>query len=116
MACDLRLKPRQTISERAAEVRKAVERLAQALQAKRVTAVVDRATGAIVFKGWDESSKDGLTDACAFRTLMRTGDSMTRELIKRAEHLAGRPVNQQAITAGGGRVHSHDNGQTWHKH
>ena len=116
MACDLRLKPRQTIQERAREVRSAVERLAQALQAKRVTIVVDRATGAVVFKGWDENSKDGLTDACAFRTLMRTGDSMTRELVKRAEYLAGRTVNQQAITAGGGRVHSHDGGKTWHGH
>jgi hypothetical protein len=116
MACDLRLKPRQTVSERAAEVRKAVERLAQALLAKRVTPIVDRATGAIVFQGWDETSKDGLTDACAYRTLMRTGDAMARELIKRAEHLAGRGVNQQAITAGGGRVHSHDGGKTWHGH
>lgn len=116
MACDLRLKPRQTIQERAKEVRDAVARLAQALTQGRVKAVVDRATGGIVFQGWDENSKDGLTDACAFRTLMKSGDAMTRELIKRAEYLAGRTVNQQAITAGGGRVHSHDGGSTWHKH
>ena len=40
MACDTRLKPRQTIQERAKEVRDAVARLAQALTQGRVKDVV----------------------------------------------------------------------------
>jgi hypothetical protein len=112
MACDTRLKPRQTIQERAKEVRDAVARLAQALTQGRVKAVVGP-QGAIAFQGWDTTSRDGLTDACAYRTLMRTGDAMARMHIQRAEHLAGRGVSKQTVASG---LHSHDNGATWHKH
>ena len=112
MPCDTRLKPRQTIQQRAQEVRDAVARLAAALQAGRVKVVIGP-QGAVTFQGWDQTSKDGVTDACALRRIMATGDAMTRMHIARAEALAGRTVNKQAVAVG---VHSHDGGRTWHDH
>jgi hypothetical protein len=113
MACDTRLKPRQTIQERAKEVREAVERLQAAIQAGRVKVVVDKATGALAFTGWDANSRDGITDGCAYRRIMSTGSAMSKMLIAKAEQMAGRTVNKQAVAQG---HHSHDNGLTWHKH
>src|SRR5262245_16254358 len=108
MSCDVRLKPRQTISERAKEVREAVERLVQALRAGRVKLLVDKATGAVAFQGWEANSRDGITDACALRRIMATGDSTAKILLAKAEALAGRTANKHA------GVHSHDGGRTWH--
>jgi len=113
MPCDTRLKPRQTIQERAAEVRKATERLAAAIAAGRVRVKVDKATGAIAFDNWDATSRDGITDACAYRRLLATGNAMAILAIQKAEQLAGRAVNKQAVAIG---VHSHDGGHTWHSH
>ena len=113
MACDTRLKPRQTIQQRAAEVRAAVVRLAQGLAAKRITLVIDPVTGAPAFANWDDTSRDGVTDLCAFRTIARTGSPMFIELVKQAQALAGRSLDKQAMAQG---IHSHDNGVTWHKH
>jgi hypothetical protein len=112
MPCDTRLKPRQTIQERATEVRKATERLAQALAAGRVKVKVGP-QGAVAFEGWDQTSRDGITDACAYRRIMSTGSAMARMAIARAEQMAGRTVDKQVIGQG---VHSHDNGRTWHDH
>jgi hypothetical protein len=112
MPCDTRLKPRQTISERAAEVRKATERLAAALAAGRVKVKIGP-QGAIAFENWDTTSRDGITDACAYRRIMATGSAMARLAIQRAEQLAGRSVNKQTVAVG---VHSHDGGHTWHDH
>lgn len=111
MPCDTRLKPKQTIQERAKEVREATQRLAAAIAAGRVKVVVDKATGAVAFQNWDTTSRDGITDACAYRRLMATGDAMAKLHIAKAEQLAGRMVNKQAIAQG---VHSHDGGKTWH--
>jgi len=108
MACDTRLKPRQTIQERAAEVREAVNRLATAIATGRVKVVIDKATGAIAFTGWDGASRDGITDACALRRIMATGPAMAKMMIARAEQMAGRSINKHA------GVHSHDGGLTWH--
>ena len=69
MACDTRLKPRQTIQERAVEVREATVRLAAALAAGRVQVKIG-ANGVPVFTGWDEQSRDGITDACAYRRII----------------------------------------------
>jgi hypothetical protein len=113
MACETKLKPRQTLSQRAAEVRKAVERLAAALAAGRVQVVVDRVTGAVAFTGWDATSRDGITDACAYRRIIATGSATAKLLIAQAEQRAGRTVNKQAVAQG---HHSHDGGQTWHRH
>jgi len=113
MPCDRTLKPRQTISERAAEVRQATERLAAALAAGRARVVINKATGAIAFTGWDEASRDGITDACAYRRIMATGNAMARLAIEKAEILAGRKVDKQQVALG---AHSHDGGATWHSH
>ena len=51
MPCDTRLKPKQTISERAAEIRKAVLNIDRLLLRRAVRPVVDRVTGAIAFAG-----------------------------------------------------------------
>ena len=113
MSCDTRLKSRQTIQERAKEVREAVERLAVALATGRAKVVIDKATGAVAFTGWDATSRDGITDACAYRRIMATGSAMAKMHIARAEQLAGRTVNKQAVAQG---LHSHDGGSTWHRH
>ena len=112
MACDTRLKPSQTISERATEVREAVTRLAAALAAGRVQVKIG-ANGVPVFTGWDEQSRDGITDACAYRRIMATGSALARMAIAKAEQMSGRAVNKQAVAAG---HHRHDGGQTWHTH
>jgi len=112
MACDTRLKPRQTIQERAKEIREAVIRLAQGLKDGRIKLVVDRTTGSVAFAGWDETSRDGVTDACSFRILQRTGSPMFQALLAQAQALAGRGIDKQAIAAG---WHTH-NGTDWHKH
>lgn len=111
MPCDTRLKPRQTIKERADEVRRAVSNLDTLLKTKRVKPKVGP-QGAIAFEGWGEE-RDGLTDACAYRRIMATGSALAKAEIARAEQMAGRSVNRQVIGQG---VHSHDGGRTWHDH
>jgi|SRR5215468_7217911 len=111
MACETMLKPRQTIQQRAAEVRAAVVRLAQGLASKRITLVIDPVSGAPAFAGWDATSRDGVSDLCAFRTIAKTGAPMFLELVKQAQALAGRSLDKQAIAQG---IHSHDGGKTWH--
>jgi hypothetical protein len=44
---------------------------------------------------------------------MATGSAMAKTAIARAEALAGRSVNRQAVAQG---HHSHDGGATWHQH
>jgi len=113
VTCDTRLKPRQTIQERATEVREAVLRLATGLRDKRIRMVIHPVTGAVAFAGWDETSRDGITDACAYRTLARTGGAMFQALLAQAAQAAGRPVDLKVLAGG---LHSHDGGASWHKH
>jgi hypothetical protein len=110
MPCDTKLKPGQTIQERAKEIRAAVERLNAALVSGRVKAKVG-AEGGIVFDGFGAIERDNVTDACAFRRIMVSGSALAKSKIAQAEQLAGRPVNRQAIGQG---LHSHDGGKTWH--
>lgn len=110
MPCDTRLKPRQTLQERAAEVRSAVGRLDALLKKRRVKPRVGP-QGAIAFDGWDNKDRDGVTDACAYRRIMATGSSLAKAEIAKAEMLAGRQVDKKVIGQG---VHSHDGGETWH--
>lgn len=112
MPCDTKLKPRQTIQERAWEVRKAVGSLEQALAARRVRVKIGP-QGAIAFEGWQDQDRDGVTDACAYRRIMATGTALARAEIARAEQMSGRTINRQVIGQG---AHSHDNGKTWHDH
>jgi hypothetical protein len=109
MPCDTRLKANQTISQRKAEVVAAVEKLARGLAAGTVKAVVGK-QGAIAFDGFDKD-RDGVTDACAYRRLMATGSALAKAAISRAEQMAGRSVDRQAVAHG---HHSHDGGKTWH--
>lgn len=113
MACDTRLKPQQTIQERAAEVRRMVELLDKALVAGRAKVVVDKKTGAIAISGLSDKDRDGVTDACAYRRLMISGSAQAKLIIARAEQLAGRGVSRQTLAHG---THSHDGGKTWHNH
>lgn len=118
MPCDTRLKDnyrntrrRQTIQERAAEVKQVTSDVNSLIAAGKVKPIIDKLTGAIAFQGLDENVRDGVTDACVYRRLMITGNSLTKMAIQRAEQMAGRTVNKTALQQG---VHSHDGGGSWH--
>lgn len=111
MACDRKLKPRQTISERAAEVRRSVAALDSLLAVGKAKAVIDKMTGAVAFAGFEGLVRDGVDDACAYRRLMASGSSLAKAAIARAEQLAGRTVDRQVIGSG---MHSHDGGLSFH--
>lgn len=115
MACDTMRKPNQTLTQRKEEVRKTVQTLEQFLASKQVTPLVGK-NGAITFNGWSPENKNGVTDACAYRILMATGNAFTRMQIAKAEMLAGKRVSLQAIGNGGDGLHSHDGGNSWHRH
>jgi hypothetical protein len=112
MPCDTRLKPKQTLQQRAEEVRRAVVRLSDALAAGRVKPTIGP-QGAIAFVDWNDSERDGVTDACAYRRLMVSGSALAKAAIARAEQLAGRSVDRRVLAQG---THSHDFGETWHGH
>jgi restriction endonuclease Mrr len=111
MPCDTRLKPKQTISERAQEVREAVARIVKQMAQGKVRVVVDKSTGAVAFAGLSATDRDGVTDACAYRRIMSGTSQLAKAAIARAEAMAGKKVNTQAVAQG---VHSHDGGTTWH--
>lgn len=110
MPCDTRLKPRQTIQQRAEEVRKAAERFTKGLIEGRIKAVVGK-KGGIAFDGVTDDERDGVTDACAYRRIMVSGSSLAKAKIERAEQMAGVKVDKKAVAQG---HHSHDGGKTWH--
>src|SRR5262245_45059285 len=110
MPCDTRLKPRQTIQQRAAEVRKVVDMLSAKLASGAVKVKVSP-QGAVAFEGLTDAERDGVTDACAYRRVMVSGSALAKAAIARAEQLAGRGVSRQALAQG---IHSHDGGHTWH--
>jgi hypothetical protein len=112
MPCDTVLKPRQTIQQRAEEVRRATANLDRRLAARQVKPVIGP-TGGITFVGWPEAERDGITDACAYRRLMVSGSASAKMAITRAEQISGRTVDKTALARG---VHSHDNGKTWVTH
>src|SRR5436309_1524806 len=112
MPCDTRLKPKQTLQQRAEEVRRAIARLSDALASGRVKARVGP-QGAITFGGWSDADRDGVTDACAYRRLMVSGSALAKAAIARAEQVAGRSVDRRVVARG---AHSHDGGSTWHQH
>jgi hypothetical protein len=112
MPCDTRTLKGQSITERKQEVREAVAKLSAALVAGNVKAIIGP-TGAIAFPGWAEADRGRVSDACAFRLITATGSALAKQAIARAEQLAGRSVNRQAVAHG---HHSHDGGETWHHH
>lgn len=114
MACDTILRPKQTLSERKSEVKRAIDGLNSLIAVGRVKVKVGP-QGAIAFDNWGGDERDGVSDACAYRLLMATASSLTKAKIVAAEQMAGRPVNRAVIGQG---YHSHDGGATWssHKH
>jgi len=112
MPCDRQLKPKQTLQQRADEVRKMVAKLAAGLISGKIKAKVGP-QGAIAFDGITNEDRDGVTDNCAYRRLMIEGSPLARAQIARAEQLAGRNVDRSVVGHG---VHSHDGGRTWHDH
>ncbi len=112
MPCDTRLRRGQTISDRKTEVQKAVERLNRGLTSGSIKALVSK-QGGVVFEGFSDLERDGVTDACALRRILATGSSSAKLAIQKAEQRAGRTLDKTAIAQG---LHSHDGGATWHHH
>lgn len=116
MACDTRLQnPNQTLSQRKTQVKEIVAFTDELIRKSKVKIVVDKRSGAVAFTGMTDSERGGVSDACTYRMIMATGTVLAKQAIARAEQLAGRTVNRQALANG---VHSHDGGATWstHKH
>ncbi|HSN68793.1 MAG TPA: hypothetical protein VLV48_06075 [Thermoanaerobaculia bacterium] len=90
----------------------ALERMEKALQAGTVTVKIG-ATGAIAFSKPMSLTDDGFSDVCAYRALLSRNSPGLRKAVARAEAMAGRKVNPQAINSG---MHSHDGGKTWGSH
>lgn len=115
MPCDTRTLPGQSLTERKAEVREAIAKLSSDLVAGRMKAIVGP-QGAIAFAGTDALNRGRVSDACAYRLLLSTGSAMAKQAIARAEALAGRSVNKQAVAHG---AHAHSDGHgdlVWHSH
>ena len=113
MACWTRVKPKQTPEERRDEVRKTIEKVARGIVDGKYKVVIGP-QGAVAFSGVPASERNDVSDACVYRNIMSTGSAMARQLIARAEQLAGRRVDQKAL-AGGHHGHFDSNGNvSWH--
>jgi hypothetical protein len=99
--------PNQTAEVKARQ-RTALQRLAEALAAGRVTVTVGRA-GGLAFVGWTD--REGVSDLCAYRALANHPE-MRRALLK-AEAATGHRMDPRAVASG---LHSHDNGAAWSRH
>src|SRR5579859_545643 len=110
MPCDTRARPGQTLTERKGEVRQAIDKLSAAPVSGRAKAIVGP-QGAVAFQGWTEGQQANVTDACALRMILATGSALAKASIAKAEAIAGRGIDRQAIAHG---VHSHDFGKSWH--
>ena len=111
MACwlnDVRQQGAQATPEKKQRVKDALARLERALSAGTVKVVIDRASGAVAFRGLWRS--DGVADSCAYRALTAANSAPLRASLARAEIMAGRSVNERAIASG---VHSHDGGRSF---
>lgn len=107
MACETMLKPKQTLSERIAEIKAAMDKISAKLASGAIKVKVGP-QGAIAFEGVGDD-RNGITDACIYRRIMATGSSLAKMKIAQAEQLAGRTVSRQALAAG---IHAH--GDHWH--
>ncbi len=112
MVCDMTLAQGQTMAQRKEQLRKAVSTV-DTLLANRRAQVKVGAQGAITFIGIPDDDRAGMTDACIYRIITRTGSTAAKLAIQRAEQLAGRTVDRRVVTQG---VHSHDGGQSWSRH
>jgi hypothetical protein len=105
--CDQRIPLGMTPQKRKTQIEEAIDRLNKALALGTVKVKVGP-TGAIAFTG--EWGRSGISDACAYRKLLASGSPALRQALAKAEALAGRKIDPQAIASG---VHLH--GDTWHK-
>lgn len=112
MPCHTRLKPNQTVAERMLEVRKRMTVIDALVASRRVTLKVGP-QGAVTFTGLSAEDRDGITDACVYRMLTRSGSAAAKMALARAEQLSGHRVDRKVVAAG---VHSHDGGQSWSTH
>lgn len=112
MPCDTYRKPGQTLAERIEEVRTALRALEQKLQTGKVGITIGN-NGAMQFTNWSAQDRAGVTDVCAYRTLLHENSWALRQAVARAEALQGRRVNLAAVASG---LHSHDGGRTWSRH
>jgi hypothetical protein len=105
----------QTLTERKSQVKEIIAFTDELIRKNKVKVIVDKRTGAVAFAGMTDAERGGVSDACTYRVIMATGSVLAKQAIARAEQLAGRTVNRQALAAG---VHSHDGGHSWstHKH
>jgi len=110
MPCNTTLKPNQTVAQRITEIHEATQRIDKLLTNKRVQVRVGP-QGAVAFTGISAIDRDGMTDACIYYMLTRTGSAAAKMAIARAEQLAGRSVDRAVVAHG---THSHDGGATWH--
>lgn len=110
MPCDTQRQRGQTEQERRAAIDRALVALEQSLSAGLVKLVVGR-DGAVAFADWGPAQRSGVTDVCAYRTLLARGSWALRQAQARAEAVAGRAVDRAKVAAG---VHSHDGGGSWH--
>jgi len=111
LPCDTSRLPNQTLTQRKEEIVKAVDKLAAALAAGKVKPVIG-AKGGIAFPGWAEGQTGRVGDACAFRRIMSSGSALAKMAIERAEMMAGRKVDRQAVAQG---LHYHES-TGWHDH
>lgn len=110
MPCNTKLKAKQTVAQRAREVRKAGEAIDKLIAAGKAGIKVDRRTGGVTFTGIPEDVRDGMTDVCIIKKIWTSGSHQAKQALAKAERAAGRSVNKQAIEQG---LHSHDGGKTW---
>jgi hypothetical protein len=106
------LKPRQTLAQRKEEVRKRMSQIDKLISSGRLKLKVGP-QGAVTFLGLSDSDRDGISDACIYRTITRSGSAAAKMNLQRQEMLAGKAVDRAALARG---VHSHDGGQTWSTH
>jgi len=110
MPCDRRLKPNQTIQQRAEEIRETVSRLQKGLAAGTVKAVVGP-QGGVAFEGLTATDRNEVSDACMYRRILATGSATSKLALMKAEQLAGRKIDAMAVAQG---WHMHNG--VWHSH
>src|SRR5262245_13134165 len=107
MVCWTYVKPKQTEVERREEVRKKMLTFDKRLVLGTIKMKIG-ALGAVALEGISDLERDGITDLCIYREILKNGSVLAKAALAKAEQIAGRKV------AVGAPVHSHDGGKTWH--
>lgn len=97
--------------QRKATVKASIEKLARMLALGTITVQIGP-QGAIAFRGWLATERQGVADVCAYRRLSAMNSPELRRAIARAEVMTGRKLDPQSIAQG---YHTHD-GRVWSKH